>query len=245
MFKKSIPLITLIIVICFVSLISFVSQGLSEQKKTCIECHTIITKNHKYIHPAVKMGCESCHVRNLGKEHPREKDSITLKSSLTDLCLGCHKKENFIGKYVHKPLEDGMCRSCHNVHYSKYEHLLGNKTPDLCYVCHNKDKFNKKNIHKVAMGSCGMKCHDPHTSKNPKLLSMSIKDICVGCHKKQESGIHIMSLPGGKEHPVFWRQDPKNRKQEMTCTSCHDPHSSKYDKLFTYKNICKRCHQSY
>lgn len=243
MFKKN--CFFLLILLCFVTVVFFVSESFSAQNKSCLKCHLGIKKVNKYIHPAVKIGCESCHMRIAGKEHPNERDSIILKTDIPDLCWDCHKKKDFNGNYIHKPMEDGTCTNCHYVHYSKHEYLLIEEAPGLCYHCHGKENFRKKYIHKVSIGGCGKKCHNPHASEYPKLLSMPIKDVCTGCHNKQESGSHIVSLPGGTPHPIVWERDPRNRKQGMTCTSCHCPHSSNYQKLFTYKRICKRCHRSY
>jgi predicted CXXCH cytochrome family protein len=31
----------------------------------------------------------------------------------------------------------------------------------------------------------------------------------------------------------------------ITCTTCHNPHSSEYRKLFPKPRICKMCHKYY
>ncbi len=214
--------------------------------KSCTECHSDIGKGHTYTHPALNLGCESCHLISDGKKHPEEKNSIKLKSDIPELCIQCHKESKFQGKYVHLPIEKGMCLMCHEPHQTNFKKLLlWEKPQEVCYRCHAKEKFENKYVHKVAQGGCGIRCHSHHTSEYPKLLSSKINDMCAGCHNYQQSGLHIVSLPKGKVHPVFMKKDPKNPKNEMTCISCHNPHSSKYQKLFTYKNICKRCHIFY
>ena len=73
--------------------------------------------------------------------------------------------------------------------------------------------------------------HNPHASDKPYLLSLSINDSCIGCHKAQETGRHIVSLPARSIHPVKGVPNPRNPREEISCASCHDPHSSNFPKL--------------
>lgn len=224
-------------------IISFIWVS-SAHSNLCIGCHPDIGKGHNYIHSAVNIGCQTCHTIIPGKEHPEGKNSIKLKTDLPELCFQCHKKSKFTKKYVHMPIDKGMCILCHNPHQSDNENLLlFNEPQEVCYRCHAKEKFNKKYTHKVAEGGCGIRCHSHHSSDYPSLLSSNINDMCSGCHIEQNSGKHIVSLPRGKVHPIYLKKDPGKKTKEMTCISCHNPHGSKYRKLFTYKNICNRCHR--
>lgn len=217
----------------------------SAQDLSCAKCHPDIGKGQKYRHPAINLGCSSCHLPKVGRQHPKEKESMQLTYDIPTLCFHCHKEKKFTGKYIHLPTERAMCMMCHDPHQSDIEDLLRSEPQELCYRCHAREKFTKPYIHKVALGGCGIRCHNHHASDYPHLLSSEIGDLCIGCHKIQESGTHIVSLPGGKVHPVFWKKDPGKRKRAMTCSSCHNPHGSKYRKLFIYKPICKRCHKIY
>jgi predicted CXXCH cytochrome family protein len=222
------------------------SSGMSyAHTKSCTGCHSDIGKGHKHIHPAMNLGCESCHVPSNGKQHPTEKESIRLTNDLPKLCFQCHKESKFTGKDVHSPVAQGMCDTCHDPHQSDHPILLKDEQKECCYRCHAREQYTKQFVHMVAQGGCGTRCHNPHASEYPHLLSSEISDMCLGCHREQQSGTHIVALPGGKIHPVFWEKDPKNRRKEMTCASCHNPHCSEYRKLFTYKRICRRCHKAY
>jgi len=234
-----------LIFLCFFSPGIFFPGASSAQTQSCSKCHSDIGKGHKYIHPAVNLGCSSCHMPRDGKNHPKDKESMKLRDDMPQICFQCHKEKKFTGKYVHLPTERAMCMMCHDPHHSDIEDLLRNEPQELCYRCHAKEKFTKKYVHKVAFGGCGLRCHSHHASDYPHLLSSEIDALCIGCHRTQASGSHIVSLPRGKVHPVFWKKDPRKRKQEMTCTSCHNPHCSSYRKLFTYKHICNRCHKAY
>ena len=242
MFRKTILLLTIFI---FLSAGLPVSEDIFAQNKSCPECHADIEKGHKYKHPAINLGCSSCHMPRDGRNHPKDKESMKLRFDIPQLCFQCHKEKKFTGKYVHLPTERAMCMMCHDPHHSDVEDLLRNEPQELCYRCHAKEKFTKKYVHKVALGGCGLRCHNHHASDYPHLLSSDIGDLCIGCHRIQESGSHIVSLPRGKVHPIFWQKDPGKRKREMTCSSCHNPHCSDYHKLFVYRPICKRCHKTY
>jgi len=200
------------------------------------------------------------------KEHPQQKNSIKLTQDMPKLCYGCHNESKFKGKVVHSPVAGGMCTGCHDAHQSNFDKLLKNKSPDLCYTCHNKSNFTRKYVHKAipAVG-CGT-CHAAHVSNNPSLLLLPMNELCLSCHGAKAKGRHVVALPGRKRHPIGGvkdlstlkmikvsdpkrpgRQievpDPNVPGKEMTCASCHDPHSSDFRGLLTTERICIKCHK--
>jgi predicted CXXCH cytochrome family protein len=224
----------------FLSLHSFAAQ-----ENRCLVCHKNIEKDKKNIHPALKSGCETCHVAVKDLEHPKHNKSMKLLYSLPELCYKCHKEANFKGKHIHSPVMKGTCMSCHNAHSADFNKLLISDAPELCYKCHDKKKFERKHVHTVALHNCFRRCHNPHANDNPYCLLMPVNEICVTCHRNQETGNHIATLPGGFIHPMSGVPDPKKPSKEMTCASCHNPHSSSFAKLFYSKGKCKRCHKYY
>jgi len=234
------------------------------EESACLTCHSAL-KVAKNLHVPLTMGCEACHKTVAGKSHP-EKGSIILTQSLPGLCYGCHQESKFKGSTIHKPVAGGMCIACHNPHSSNSKKLLISELPDVCYTCHDKGNFTKKHLHKVINLIGCVTCHNPHVSNNPSLLTNPINDVCINCHKKQGSGQHIVSLPRGKVHPIkdvidistlkmIKTPDPKNPKlniempdpkvpgKQLSCASCHNPHSSDYPKLFQVQRICLKCHK--
>jgi predicted CXXCH cytochrome family protein len=215
------------------------------RKSLCLKCHKNFDAHAKKIRRSLKIGCDACHIQEQGRKHPRNRNSIRLKSDLPALCYNCHEESKFKNKDVHTPVAEGMCTACHDVHRSRLKSLLNAKLPGLCFKCHDRARFTKKYTHKVALNSCGRRCHNPHSSEKPYLLSQAINDYCTGCHMREAAGTHAMSLPGGQIHPVSGVADPTNPKKEMSCTSCHNPHSSNFVKLFYSGKKCKRCHKFY
>lgn len=215
-----------------------IAKGLSsDQPDLCYSCHDKSAFSKKVVHPALSMGCTSCH-----NPHSSKNNKI-LVAEPPDLCFNCHDKTKFDGKSVHPPVMGGMCTSCHSPHASDTEKLLLSKLPDLCFTCHDKATFNRRKGHMpVAAGLC-LTCHGPHASSSMALLVKPMFVLCTSCHKTQASGTHVLAGLRGS-HPIKeGTPDPSRKGKDMGCSSCHNPHGADFDKLFYQQGICKRCHK--
>jgi predicted CXXCH cytochrome family protein len=215
-----------------------IAKGLSsDQPDLCYDCHDKSMFSKKVIHPALGMGCTSCH-----NPHSSKNNKL-LVSEPPDLCYNCHDKTKFNGKTVHPPVMGGMCTSCHSPHSSDTEKLLLSKPPALCFNCHDKTTFEQRKPHMpVASGLC-LTCHAPHMSGNLALLVKPMFDLCTSCHKTQSSGTHVLAGPRGS-HPIKQgTPDPSRTGRDMGCSSCHNPHGADFDKLFYQQGIYKKCHK--
>ena len=88
----------------------------------CLECHDDKNKGKKNVHPAVEMGCPTCHVIRNTADTTR----VNLKNArVATLCFQCHDdkqpKENVLR--AHQPAVQD-CLKCHDPHNSANEHLL-------------------------------------------------------------------------------------------------------------------------
>ena len=212
----------------------------------CVSCHETIREVKKFTHKPMVSGCLTCHVVSKELEHPQQKDIIRLKKDVPGLCYTCHPEGSFQSSHIHQPVLTGKCLSCHNPHQSDYSYLSLKNIPELCFECHSKDRFIRKYEHTVSSKGCVRRCHNVHGSAFKYLLNDSVLDICLTCHAAQATGRHVLSiLPGGKVHPVRGVTDPSNPTREISCVSCHDPHSSDYAKLAPSRRLCSRCHKSY
>lgn len=213
---------------------------ISEQPNLCYNCHNKFTK--KVLHAALSMGCTGCHNPHSSK------NAKLLLLDLPDLCYGCHERKVFEGKSVHSPIAAGLCPSCHNPHQSELSKLLVSSPPDLCYNCHDKGEFTKKNIHVAILGGCDT-CHKVHSSANKiLLLRPSINDLCRQCHLNVGNNPHALAGWGRRGHPLRGPKDLLREGKEFSCSSCHNPHSSDFMRLFRYKaestfGICRHCHK--
>jgi len=201
-------------------LLFFVSNADAEPQ--CLDCHKL-KQEGRVVHPAVAMGCSSCHL----SPHEKEKPTLSLLSDLPDLCYNCHDKTTFTKKSQHPPIQAGMCTSCHNPHSSNNEKLLLSKPPELCFNCHDKGNFTKKNIHPALEMGC-TSCHFPHQSDNERLLQTSPPELCFNCHDKSE----------------FTHKNVHPPVEAGMCTSCHTPHASEnvFQLLKPINSVCADCH---
>lgn len=118
---------------------------------------------------------------------------------------------------------------------------------DACFKCHE-GIANKKFKHgPVDAGYCNL-CHDPHASPNPAWLRKPAWELCTTCHADQGSGVHVVAgVVYGNSHPTKSKRDPARPGKRLTCSSCHDPHSSENEQLFAYDvnsraELCTICH---
>jgi len=209
----------------------------------CLKCHKKLTKGAS-VHPALAMGCPTCHSGLDAKTVPHKKSSAIahgLSAEQPELCYGCHDQAMFTRKNVHPAIGMG-CTSCHNPHSSKNAKLLVSNVPDLCFTCHDKAGFSKKTAHPpVASGKC-LACHVPHSSDEMALLAKKPMDTCLQCHQTVTHGQHTPAMA------VREVQDPTRPGKPLYCGSCHDPHGSNSPLMFRFdakatKELCLHCHK--
>jgi predicted CXXCH cytochrome family protein len=189
------------------------------------QCHKGMLKT-KNIHPGAEP-CETCH-EAVSTPHPEKgKSTFKLAQQVPALCFQCHTA--FTGmKFVHPPVKDGMCTTCHNPHDSNEPKLLVQPQKELCSSCHP-DKTDAKYAHgPAATGDC-IFCHNPHASNNTHLTLKEGPALCFICHGEFESVMKKKYV-----HPAI----------NMGCTSCHNPHGSSFKKFFSAEGaaLCYQCH---
>jgi predicted CXXCH cytochrome family protein len=211
----------------------------------CVECHGDKAAG-KHLHPAVDMGCLTCHViRNSG-----ETTRVNLKTAkIATLCFQCHadKQGTENERQVHPPTPD--CLKCHDAHTSDNDHLLlkptsGGKAENLCLGCHDKgvNVPDKGSRHAVVDGCDG--CHLVHKIGKDKSgeqefdshLTQAVPALCDSCHDAKDAKL----VEVHKGQPIAGSK----------CTGCHDPHDSKSPKLaqkYLHSpfegSSCDACHQ--
>ncbi len=218
---------------------------LAEMPKECFLCHNkekYISEAKKKRHSPVSAGmCLSCH-----KPHSSNAPNLLLAAT-PDLCFTCHDSSDFKNKYYHAPVASGACISCHEPHQGDVRKLLLAKPPELCFNCHNRAEFDRKVQHPpVSAGMCNV-CHDAHASSYVALLYFPATDGCLQCHPRIGKAPHAAGGVLQAGHPLKDRKDLKSRYGELTCASCHEPHSSDYINLYRFPaktsfELCPYCH---
>lgn len=219
---------------------------LAEMPRLCFTCHNeerYISPTKKRHHPPVLNGkCMSCH-----EPHASSARRLLI-TAIPDLCFTCHEAAYFKDTYTHAPTASGMCTSCHEPHESDTRKLTIAQGADLCFTCHDKADFIKPGLHPpVAAGMCSV-CHDPHAAPNIFQLRLPISEGCLQCHPRIAKAPHVLGGFTEAGHPLSGRKHEKSSSGELTCASCHTPHSSDYMKLFRYPaekpmDLCKNCHE--
>jgi hypothetical protein len=119
------------------------------------------------------------------------------------LCFTCHeelKARIDAAQFIHQPVKDSSCDSCHLPHSSRYVHRIFAESPvgsyspydparyALCFSCHEQEITEERytemftdfrngalNLHYLHVnrdvdGRTCFTCHDVHTSNRPKLI---------------------------------------------------------------------------
>jgi len=222
------------------------TQKIVEPKKApepqCLDCHPD-KREGKTVHPAIEMGCSSCHVGN----HQGEKPAPKLSAAVPDLCFTCHDKAGFEKKSVHAPVAGGMCVSCHNPHASANPRMLVAAVPEICFTCHDKSTMVKKEVHVKAAGGQCLTCHNPHGSDAAFVLTQLVEGHCESCHDDITARHVMVRVSPNDSHPLKGKPDPLRKGRDLACPSCHNPHASDQLRVSTRglaspAPLCLRCH---
>ncbi|RMG61134.1 MAG: hypothetical protein D6713_00970 [Deltaproteobacteria bacterium] len=196
------------------------------------------------LHPALEEGCESC--------HSLEEGDLQIPEDLKETCFSCH--EDFTKdddeeerEFIHGPVAEGECVSCHTPHFSKNPKLLVEYPPGkLCVTCHDdKDpsEVEGTTIHRpVAKLEC-QRCHSPHASDAEYQLVRKGNSLCLGCHETPHPNHRKASTT--KEMTVIPDDFPRDGEENLACIGCHSPHFSENPRLFRIPEVklCTTCHR--
>jgi predicted CXXCH cytochrome family protein len=141
-------------------------------------------------------------------------------------------KEIESSRFIHGPIINGDCISCHDPHGSDRQFFLRQPYNQVCRICHNPATYAAGDfVHKpVSDGNCGI-CHDPHASNYEFRLTDIGANLCLSCHEDM-----MMEMTTGYIHTPL---------VESGCSGCHDPHSGN-DILrlrLAPEKICFSCHK--
>lgn len=224
---------------------------LHEADKLCFTCHDkeqVLQGAMK--HKPVEEGkCLSCHNAHASSFPKLQKDKVP------QTCFSCHEKEGFAGKKVHFPVAEGECMICHDPHSTDTPKLLKEKAKDLCANCHDYDAgFSEAHQGYPAEASDCIFCHSPHASEDDRLLKANLhapfeSGDCSLCHKEGSKEL-LTGLPGlcfechSDKETDFYKIETHLVIGNNSCTSCHNPHASRHDKLLNteLEELCFTCH---
>lgn len=190
--------------------------------------------------------CSPCHELNFRNSGDRQQGPDQSP------CYVCHKKILSGYKFVHGPAAVWSCLMCHDGKSKNPKLAVASPVSQFCANCHENSWDSGKYLHApTAAGSCTA-CHNPHAADKPYFLRMSAGNLCLSCHEEIPTRPHVISsFSSERGHPLKGRPDPLKPGEDLTCTSCHNPHGGNssvflngYDEAKKpIKFFCMSCHK--
>ena len=246
----------------------------------CLQCHdphqsAAPKLMAKFTHsPFADKSCDMCHAP------AKDGKVVLTQANAKDLCLTCHsdKAEQIDKAKVQHPGATGDCIDCHNPHASAQPGLPKTDAVSICTGCHSDqaEQGKKAHVHQPAFEQGCAVCHEPHGGENQHLLRAAAPNsLCLECHgpdTKPEpvKDSHVVTIFGGKVrlpdnyfgkvvrlqvkyglgHPVDRHPVSDWGDKQITCLTCHQPHSSAKPDLLVKDQansveFCRTCHQTF
>ena len=200
-------------------------------------------KREVFHFPDREAPCAACHNMNptaaeLATNDPRSQP-----------CASCHARM-LTRPHVHGPAGVFDCTYCHDIESrpNKYQPREGDAT--ICLECHEDkvDSFLKsKFVHGPVEADLCLVCHDAHATEQKAQLVLPAYELCISCHEKVTSEPHVTRGSSGKPHPLTGVINPVGDGEDLSCVSCHDPHSGASEAMFRWGlesrfTLCGKCH---
>ena len=174
-----------------------------------------------------------------------------------ETCIACHSDQaasfnsSAHGKklpLVKKLAADKTCEACHgngSLHAASGDKTKilnpgkasAEKASEACLTCHSADRnrmFWKGSQHAGKGNSC-VSCHKVHGKD--LLAKKTESELCFTCHQDVKTDLMKRS-----KHPLR-DASAKDGEGKMKCSSCHNPHGSRSEKLIAAKSINDKCYE--
>jgi DmsE family decaheme c-type cytochrome len=152
------------------------------------------------------------------------------------ICLECHDafQEKLARPFLHTPLKNRECSSCHNPHAASHGNLLAARPEQVCQRCHQDvAPETARSVHQPARDGQCMTCHDPHSSNDRFNLVKPASALCFDCHKDLAARVASAKFP--------------HKPLQDGCATCHDPHASSGAARLLKREapgLCLSCHSA-
>ena len=203
-------------------------------KALCTGCHADVeeaAKKAKVPHAALEGECTACHTPHASKE-PK-----LLKGPTAAVCTACHEGQApKRGESVHGATTWLGCQSCHRPHGGDQPKLLRVAGNDLCNGCHLSGSVKSD-----AAGVIGLP--GGYSLAGERARRLRVVDLDTARRKNHPILNHpVAGKPSGTGRAALARP-----VGEMSCLSCHVPHSARSPELFAFAagsrlELCSACH---
>ncbi len=241
------------------------TAGATKQENLCLSCHHegVNVPKGGSRHPALDMGCETCHVTHKTGDPTKREFAYHLTKDAPALCIDCHdpKDEAIVKAHRNQPFANADCLTCHDPHRSAAPMLMqafvhppfADKS---CDTCHARAKDGKVVLTQENVKSLCVMCHEDEEKKiqTAKVQHPGAQGDCTDCHNPHAGrtpgflqpdavaaclACHTQQAEEGKEAhahaPAF----------EWGCAICHEPHGGANTHLLRANNtnaLCLECH---
>ena len=174
-------------------------------------------------------------------------------------CAGCHEKQASSLKSTAHGVRlekikgvafEQACETCHGAggaHAAVGDKnlivnpgkLLGEKASEACLECHSSDRnrmFWAGSAHEGKGNSC-VSCHKVHGGNESLLAKKTEVALCTSCHQDVKADLLKRS-----KHPLR-DTTSKTGEGKMACSSCHNAHGSRGEKLIAAASINDKCYE--
>jgi predicted CXXCH cytochrome family protein len=241
------------------------TSGSTKEENLCLSCHNIgvnVPKDGSR-HPALDMGCQTCHVTHKNGERGKQEFDFHLTKSVPTLCLDCHdvKDESLQKAHQGQPFGTANCLQCHNPHQSAKPKLMQafvhnpfeNK---MCDSCHAPAKDGKVVLTNTDTRAMCLTCHDDKAKQmeTAKVQHPGAMGECTVCHNPHGGKSQGFMQPDPVKACLACHSDQSDQMKkahlhkpafQTGCATCHEPHGSNNVHLLRAANpnpLCLECH---
>ncbi|HEY6446433.1 MAG TPA: cytochrome c3 family protein [Acidobacteriaceae bacterium] len=235
-----------------------------EKQNLCLTCHktglNVPDKGSR--HPALDMGCDTCHTIHKTGPDPTQENRFHLTKSAPALCLDCHDPKDAALQKAHnnQPFATANCLECHDPHQSAAPHLMRQfmHAPfeaGACDTCHAPAKDGKVVLTQADVKSLCVTCHDDKAKEiaNARFPHPGAMGDCTDCHSPHASGEPGLPKTDGVSICTTCHTDiadlgkkPVHHQPAFAqgCGTCHTPHGGDNEKLLRVagNGLCLECH---
>ena len=235
-----------------------------QKDNLCLSCHTIglNVPEKGSRHPALDMGCDTCHVTHKTGEHGQPQFDFHLTKNPPALCLDCHDASSADLQKAHRdqPFATANCLECHDPHQSAMPKLMARFThppfaDKQCEVCHAPAKDGKVVLTQDSAKAVCVTCHDEKAKQieTAKVQHPGAQGDCTDCHSPHASRKPGLPKSNGVDSCLTCHADIAELGKkavhhqpafEQGCGTCHEPHGGDNDKLLRAQGnaLCLECH---